>query len=147
MGKQNSPNQASSAVAAHSTQGNSISSNRPASLMSYAPNGRSVAGDAFTNSPKTDQAVETTRTNRLVGEVETSTNTATAMHDDLPGISSLDRRPVKISRNGFGWVYLLLLLLFLLWVSFKLRREWKRLHQWWRERSAAQAGKYNPENL
>ena len=143
VGNKGLVSQSSAANVANSTQGNSISLNRPGSAMSHASNGGSVARGSIANDPMANQALETRQTNRLVGMAEVSTNSPAAMHDDSSGMSSFDRRVVKIFPKVVGWTYLLWLLLFLLWVSFKLRREWKRLQQ----RSAAQAGKYNPENL
>jgi hypothetical protein len=44
-------------------------------------------------------------------------------------MSNFDRRTMKVFQYVFGWGYLLLLLLFLLWLAFKLRREWRRWEQ------------------
>lgn len=122
---------ANAPVNAESMPGNSISLNRPVSVTSHAFNGRSIASDSFTNGPMADLAVETRRTNRLVSMVAISTNSAAATNDDLSGMSSFDRRFVEVSRKVFRW-YLFLLLLFLLWLPFKLRRDRKRLLQRWR---------------
>jgi len=132
LGKQNSPNNAGSAMAARSVQSNSTSLN--------------IARDSFANGPMGDQAVEMPKTN-LVGVVEISTNTTTKTDDNLSGKSSVDVGFVKLPRNIFGWGYLLLLLLFLLWLSFKLRREWKRLQQRSQEYSAGKIEKHNPNEM
>ena len=115
-----------------STAGNSTSLSRPVSSMADNSTGRSFAGDPFTSGAAADQALERRQTNRVVGMAKISTNSAAAVPDDLSDLSSFDRRFVQVSRKVFRW-YLFLLLLFLLWLPFKLRREKKRLQQRWRQ--------------
>ena len=117
---------ASAANPANPQQGRLISSSRASRLMPDVSDG---GGNATVN-PLRTQAVEPARANRvpLVGQVLTHTAAATAT--DLPGMPALDSHLGKTSRNVISWVYLVLLLLFLLWLSFKMRREWKR----WRQR-------------
>ncbi|HLH53789.1 MAG TPA: prepilin-type N-terminal cleavage/methylation domain-containing protein [Verrucomicrobiae bacterium] len=132
-------NQASAANAGDSTPGSSLVSKRPASVMSQVSNGRSIATDSSSNGAMASPLVETRQTNRLVAMAAISTNTAAATNDDLAGLSSFDRRVVETSRKVFRW-YLVLLLLFLLWLSFKWLRERKRPQQPWRQYSAEPAG-------
>lgn len=112
---------------ANSGQSISISSSRPVSLLSDT----STGGNVTKTDPPAAEPVETPRTNRTTALI--STNKETAAPNDLLGMSVLDRRVVEVSRNALGWGYLLLLLL-LLWLAFKLRQEWKR----WRRRALAQ---------
>jgi prepilin-type processing-associated H-X9-DG protein len=133
--------QNSAVNAAPPAQGNSTSLNRPISAMSHAAYVGSPANDSFAGRPTADQALETGQTNRVAGMAKVSTNTAAALPDDLSDMSSFDRRVVKIFPIVVRWAYLLWLLLFLLWVSFKLRREWKRLQQRWRQAFRARTRK------
>jgi prepilin-type N-terminal cleavage/methylation domain-containing protein/prepilin-type processing-associated H-X9-DG protein len=124
MGEQNFSNQASAVNSA--INGNSA---RPVSPMSDASSGGSTARNSVTVFPFDTQAVESPRTNRVAATVHNSTNTATPSTSDLSDMSVLDPRPRKMSRSALGWGFLLLLLLLLLWLSFELRREWKRRQQ------------------
>ncbi len=66
----------------------------------------------------------------------TTNQAASTPTDEYAGMSPSDRRAAKLMRDLFGWSYLLLLLLFLLWLSFKVRREWRR----WQARRQARLG-------
>jgi prepilin-type N-terminal cleavage/methylation domain-containing protein/prepilin-type processing-associated H-X9-DG protein len=121
---QASPNNAVSA-ANNSTRPNySTAAGQPAPPNPMVFNGQSAPGKSTTATLVTTHVAVAPQT-RSVAIVQTTTNTVAATDDD-PGMSAVDRRIVKIFRNVFGWGYLLLFLLFLLWLWFKLRREWRR---------------------
>jgi hypothetical protein len=61
--------------------------------------------------------------------VQPSSDTSTGTNNVYLGMSLFDRRVVEISHDLFFWWYLLALLLFLLWLAFKLRREWQKRRQ------------------
>jgi len=132
--------QRSAANVPESMQNNPIRLNQRSTAMPLASDGSGAARDnSFANNPMTkqdemlqDQASQTRQTNRLVSIAKVSVNSPAAMHDDLSGMSSFDRRVVRIFPKVLGWAYLLWLLLFLLWASFKLRRGWKQLQERWR---------------
>ena len=142
VARQDSPHEASAANAAGSRHDNSFSFSRPSNATPDVSNGSSVGRNSIAPEP-----LETTRTNRVPVVAEVSTNKATATPDELSGMSDFDRRFVKVSRNVFNWGYLLLVVL-LLWLSYKLWQEWKRLQQRrWRRRSVAQTGNCNPGEM
>jgi prepilin-type processing-associated H-X9-DG protein/prepilin-type N-terminal cleavage/methylation domain-containing protein len=60
----------------------------------------------------------------LTEPVQTSTNAILAVESDA-GMSAGNRQVATISRNVFGWGYLLWLLLFLPWLAYKLWRQWR----------------------
>ena len=104
---------------------NSTSSNPPVQPKPPALNGQSGAGNNFAAaSPVTSQSVNSPPTNRTTVVVQISTN-LTAATDDDSGMSFFDRRLAKVFRTVFGVGYSLLLLVFLSWLGFKLRREWR----------------------
>jgi len=107
---------------------NSNSSNQPASPTLVDLSGRSVARNFTTASPTPNQSADAPQTNHAANVIHFATNTTAAMNDEA-GMSNFDRRMVKIFQYVFGWGYLLLLLLFLLWLAFKIRREWRRWEQ------------------
>lgn len=57
---------------------------------------------------------------------QAATNLSAVADNNVVGMSSADRRLVKILQRVFGWGYLLLLLLFLIWLARKVRQEWRR---------------------
>jgi prepilin-type N-terminal cleavage/methylation domain-containing protein/prepilin-type processing-associated H-X9-DG protein len=59
-----------------------------------------------------------------VEPVQTSNNAILAVESDT-GMSAGNRQVATISRNVFGWGYLLWLLLFLLWLAYRLWRRWR----------------------
>ena len=77
--------------------------------------------------PETDRYPDTKAAPNT--ESPAATQIATETEAQFPadaGMSTYDRKIVKIGRNLFGWGYLILLLLFLSWLAYKLRREWER---------------------
>jgi prepilin-type N-terminal cleavage/methylation domain-containing protein/prepilin-type processing-associated H-X9-DG protein len=128
IGHQENSSKAGAANANHPAPGNSNSSNQPASPTLVDLNGRSVARNFLTASPTTNQSSDAPQTNRAAIVVHFATNTTAATNDEA-GMSNFDRRTMKVFQYVFGWGYLLLLLLFLVWVAFKMRREWRRWEQ------------------
>jgi prepilin-type N-terminal cleavage/methylation domain-containing protein/prepilin-type processing-associated H-X9-DG protein len=104
--------------------GQPATAGQPAPPNSMVFNGQSAPGK-FTSATLVTTQVAVAPQTSSVAIVQTTTNIVAATDDD-PGMSAVDRRIVKIFRNVFGWGYLLLVLLFLLWLWFKLRREWRR---------------------
>jgi prepilin-type N-terminal cleavage/methylation domain-containing protein/prepilin-type processing-associated H-X9-DG protein len=128
IGHQENSSKAGAANANRPAPSNSNSSNQPASPTLVDLNGRSVARNFLTASPTTNQSADAPQTNRAAIAVHFATNTTAATNDEA-GMSNFDRRTMKVFQYVFGWGYLLLLLLFLLWLAFKLRREWRRWEQ------------------
>ncbi len=108
--------------------GNPNNSNQPTNPMSVGFDVRSGAGNFSPAGSRTTQAETAPQTDRAIVSVQIATNTIAATNDTA-GMSSFNRRAVKFCQYVFGWGYFLLLLLFLLWLYFKLRREWKRWQQ------------------
>ncbi len=128
VGNQKFSSQSGTANTNRPVSGNSNGSNQPANPM---PVGFDVRSGAKTFSPsgsRTTQAETAPQTDRAIVSVQIATNTIAATND-AAGLSSFNRRTVKICQYVFGWGYFLLLLLFLLWLYFKLRREWRRWEQ------------------
>ena len=128
IGHQENSSKADAANANRPAPGNSNSSNQPASPTLVDLNGQSVARNFPTASPTTNQSADAPQTNRAAIVAHIATNTTAATNDEA-GMSNFDRRMMKVFQYVFGWGYLLLLLLFLLWLAFKLRREWRRWGQ------------------
>jgi prepilin-type processing-associated H-X9-DG protein len=122
-----SSNQTSAAghrVAPNSSTG----TNPPAQPQLVQFNGQSVGRNFSPASPATIQTADESKTRGVI-QAQTSSKLTTAT-DDNAGMSYFDRRVTKILRKVFGWGYSLLLLFFLVWLSLKLRREWRL----WQER-------------
>jgi prepilin-type N-terminal cleavage/methylation domain-containing protein/prepilin-type processing-associated H-X9-DG protein len=117
-------NNASVANISNPAPGNSTGTNQPGSPAAVAFNGQSGAKKSFAASPMTIQATDAAQTNNVT-PVQTATN-AVAATDDDSDMSYFDRRLVKFCQYLFGLGYLLLLLIFLVWLYFKVRREWRR---------------------
>jgi prepilin-type N-terminal cleavage/methylation domain-containing protein/prepilin-type processing-associated H-X9-DG protein len=124
IGTQAFSNQASAAKANQPAPNTSTTSNQPASPAAVGFDGRSVARNFSVASLVTTQPMAGLQTNPATVVVPTATSTAAATNDNS-GMPKVDRRIVKIFQNVFGWGYLLLLLIFLLYLWYKLRREWK----------------------
>ena len=83
-------------------------------------------------SSKASIALVETQTLELVqtsAVASTPVATNTPPHDEYANMSASDRHAVKVLRGVMGWGYLLLLLFFLLWLWFKLRKEWRHWQQ------------------
>lgn len=120
--------QSGAANASRPAPGNSNSSNQPNNPMLVGSDVRSGAGNFSPAGSRTTQAEAAPQTDRAIVSVQITTNTIVATNDPA-GMSSFNRRTVKFCQYVFGWGYFLLLLLFLLWLYFKLRRELKRWQQ------------------
>ena len=118
-------NHVSAASNGDSRPGDSANTNQPAQAKPAIFIGRSDARNFSPASPATAQAANAPPTNSTTVVVQISTNTTAAIDEDT-GMSFFDRRLAKVFRNVFGVGYSLLLLVFLSWLGFKLRREWRR---------------------
>lgn len=125
---QKSSSQTSIAETKRPSSGNSNSPNTPVNPVPVGFGGRSGASDFFQTDSVTTRTATAPQTNRAIVVVQMATNTI-AGTNDTTAMSSVDRRIVTICQRVFGRLYLFLLLLFLLWLYFKLRREWRRWQQ------------------
>jgi prepilin-type N-terminal cleavage/methylation domain-containing protein/prepilin-type processing-associated H-X9-DG protein len=95
------------------------------SLPATTSNGRSVAGNSFPTGLETDPKPVEVQTRADIAQ-QSATEKVMATNSALLGMSSFDRKMVETSHTLFFWWYLLVLLLFLSWLAYKLRREWER---------------------
>ncbi len=129
ISSQKFPSQSGIANTNRPASGNSNNSNQPANPM---PIGFDVRNGARNFSPagsRTTQAEAAPQTDRAVVATQIVTHTVAATNDNAAGMSSFNRRTVKFCQYVFGWGYFLMLLLFLLWLYFKLRQELKQRQQ------------------
>jgi prepilin-type N-terminal cleavage/methylation domain-containing protein/prepilin-type processing-associated H-X9-DG protein len=128
IGSQKFSSQSGTANANRLASGNPNNSNQPTNPMPVGSDVRSGARNFSPAGPATTPPEIAPQTNRATVAVQIATNTIAATND-AAGMSSFNRQTVKFCQYVFGWGYFLLLLLFLLWLYFKLRREWKRWQQ------------------
>jgi len=109
---------------------NSSPSNPPAGPGAAGFDTQSQARNASATARPIKNAATTVAAtfNNGVTPAQSITNTVAATDEDA-GMSFFDRRILKVLRNVFVAGYSLLLLVLLLWLSFKLWREWKRRQQ------------------
>jgi prepilin-type processing-associated H-X9-DG protein/prepilin-type N-terminal cleavage/methylation domain-containing protein len=128
ISSQKFPSQSGIANTNRPASGNPNNSNQPTNPMPFGFDVRSGARNFSPSGSRTTQAETAPQTDRAIVSVQIATNTI-AGTNDAAGMSSFNRRTVKFCQYVFGWGYFLLLLLFLLWLYFKLRRELKRWQQ------------------
>ncbi len=128
ISSQEFPSQSGVANTNRPASGSSNSSNQPTNPMPFGSDVRSGAGNFSTASSETTQVETAPQTDRAIVSVQIATRTVAATND-AAGMSSFNRRTVKFCQYVFGWGYFLMLLLFLVWLYFKLRRELKQWQQ------------------
>ena len=118
----NSSNHISAANSNSLAAGNSTGTNMPAIVRGQNVIKNSSAANSVT--PQTEDEHQPDS----ITPLPTVSNTVTVTNDDSV-MSPFDRKLVRFCQYFFGLGYLLLLLIFLVWLYFKLRREWYRWQQ------------------